>query len=87
MLLGELAGDPASAAEVGRGAPAHMASTSATMADVPSQPAGLAAEAPPAAPACRGLARRRGRAALLPEDVEVEEEAAGLSRQSDIDRE
>ena len=79
MVLGELAGVRAPAAEVGRGAPAHTASTSATMADAPSLPAGLAAGAPSAVPACRGLARRGGRAARLPEDVEVEEEAADLA--------
>ena len=73
MVLGELAGDPAPAAE------AHTASTSAAMADAPSLPAGLAAGAPLAAPACRGLAHRCGRAALLPEDVEVEEEAEDLA--------
>ena len=42
--------------------------------------AGLAAGAPSAVPACQGLARRGGRAARLPEDVEVEEEAADLAR-------
>ena len=46
---------------------------------VPLPPAGLAAGAPSAVPACRGLARRGGRAARLPEDVEVEEEAADLA--------
>ena len=82
MVLGELAGVRAPAAEVGRGAPAHSASTSAAIADArhaPSPPAGLAAGAPSAVPACRGLARRGGRAARLPEDVEVEEEAADLA--------
>ena len=78
-MLGELAGDPAPAAEVGSGAPAHTASTSAAMVDAPSPPDGLAAGAPSAVPACRGLARRGGRAARLPEDVEVEEEAADLA--------
>ena len=84
VVLGELAGDQAPAAEVGRGAPAqaaHTASTSAAMADAPSPPAGLTAGAPSAAPACLGLARRGGRAVRLlsPKDVEVEEEAADLA--------
>ena len=39
----------------------------------------LAAGAPSAVPACRGLARRGRRAVLLPEDVEVEKEAADLA--------
>ena len=47
--------------------------------DAPPPPAGLAAGAPSAASACRGLARRGGRAARLPEDVEVEEEAVDLA--------
>ena len=67
------------AVEVGRGAPTHTAGTSTAMADALSQPAGLAAGVPSAAPACRGLARQGGRAARLPEDVEVVEEAADLA--------
>ena len=58
---------------------AVKSSTSASLAVAPSPPAGLAAGAPSAAPACRGLARRGCRAALLPEDVEMEEEAADLA--------
>ena len=64
---------------MGSGASAHTASTSAAMADVPLPPAGLAAGAPSAVPACRGLARRDSRAARFLEDVEVEEEAADLA--------
>ena len=72
-MLGELAGDPAPAAEAASSALVLPAGTSAALADAPSSPAGLAAGVPSAAPACRGLARR---AARLPEEKEAADLAA-----------
>ena len=95
MVLGELALDPAQAAEVGRGALVHMALKSAAMADAPAPAAkalALLARADTSAARAEALASSAGARwpapairglvhwdARLPEDEEVEEETAVIA--------